>query len=274
MWSTPHFQQGGRCRSHRLRTPCAHQLRVHGSAERSCRSCHQEDQPKTRCQAHNQPAPVVPYLGNQNTTLQHPRSTFVLGRRYFERLPSSMHEVLTGLLILWLVPMAACGQDAEEEPHPGRLVAVAAGAGVAITGSLVALDQAWFEQYEQVPFQTFNDGDEWYQMDKAGPRLERLHPGPLRQGTAGLVRHFGGVSRWVGGSIGWSTLRGGVDGRPLGRLGLQLVGHGRQRGRHGPVHRAGPGLGRAAHRAEVLRPPHALRRQRPDLLGRPCRSAC
>ncbi|HRW91177.1 MAG TPA: hypothetical protein P5027_14600, partial [Flavobacteriales bacterium] len=112
-----------------------------------------------------------------------------------------MREVLTGLLILWLVPMAACGQDAEEEPHPGRLVAVAAGAGVAITGPLVALDQAWFEQYEQVPFQTFNDGDEWYQMDKAGHVWSAYTLGRYGKGLLDWCGTSEGVSRWVGGSI-------------------------------------------------------------------------
>ncbi|MCB0810189.1 MAG: DUF2279 domain-containing protein [Flavobacteriales bacterium] len=129
-----------------------------------------------------------------------------------------MREVLTGLLILWLVPMAACGQDAEEEPHPGRLVAVAAGAGVAITGSLVALDQAWFEQYEQVPFQTFNDGDEWYQMDKAGHVWSAYTLGRYGKGLLDWCGTSEGVSRWVGGGIGLVYLTGVelMDGRSAG----------------------------------------------------------
>ena len=42
------------------------------------------------------------------------------------------------------------------------------GAAVGLAGSYVALDQAWYAQYDRAPLHGFNDGNEWYQMDKTG----------------------------------------------------------------------------------------------------------
>jgi len=42
------------------------------------------------------------------------------------------------------------------------------GIGAGMTGAIVLLDQAWYSGYERSPLHTFNDGDEWLQMDKAG----------------------------------------------------------------------------------------------------------
>ena len=43
------------------------------------------------------------------------------------------------------------------------------GATVAIyTGTILALDQIWYKQYEQSSFHTFNDLGEWEDMDKVG----------------------------------------------------------------------------------------------------------
>ncbi len=35
-------------------------------------------------------------------------------------------------------------------------------------GSIVALNKAWYQQYEKTSFHTFNDAGEWLQMDKVG----------------------------------------------------------------------------------------------------------
>jgi len=43
--------------------------------------------------------------------------------------------------------------------------------GVSIAGlgsTFIVLNNAWYKQYQKVPFHTFNDAGEWLQMDKAG----------------------------------------------------------------------------------------------------------
>ena len=34
--------------------------------------------------------------------------------------------------------------------------------------TLISLDQAWYSQYQRVPFHGFDDGPEWMGFDKAG----------------------------------------------------------------------------------------------------------
>lgn len=39
---------------------------------------------------------------------------------------------------------------------------------VFFSGSLIALNHAWYKDYQRTPFHTFNDSKEWLQVDKAG----------------------------------------------------------------------------------------------------------
>lgn len=51
---------------------------------------------------------------------------------------------------------------------------------VALTaGSLVYLNQAWYAQYNSSKFHTFNDNDEWLQMDKCGHTFTTYQTGRL-----------------------------------------------------------------------------------------------
>ncbi|MES2132663.1 MAG: DUF2279 domain-containing protein [Bacteroidota bacterium] len=51
---------------------------------------------------------------------------------------------------------------------------------VALTaGSLVYLNQAWYAQYSSSKFHTFNDNDEWLQMDKCGHTFTTYQTGRL-----------------------------------------------------------------------------------------------
>ncbi len=51
---------------------------------------------------------------------------------------------------------------------------------VAITaGSLAYLNQAWYQQYSSSKFHTFNDNDEWFQMDKYGHTFSTYQSGRL-----------------------------------------------------------------------------------------------
>jgi hypothetical protein len=52
--------------------------------------------------------------------------------------------------------------------HKGRFW-TAAGVGVAAyTGTLLTLNNLWYDQYPRTSFHLFNDAKEWQQMDKAG----------------------------------------------------------------------------------------------------------
>jgi hypothetical protein len=47
------------------------------------------------------------------------------------------------------------------------------------TGSLIYLNQAWYQQYNTSKFHTFNDNDEWFQMDKYGHTFTTYQTGRL-----------------------------------------------------------------------------------------------
>lgn len=75
-------------------------------------------------------------------------------------------------------------------------------------GAFVALDQAWYAQYDRGRFHFFNDGEEWMQMDKTGHFFSTY---TLGSWSSAMLRHCGmqqGRSRWIGGSVGLVLLSG------------------------------------------------------------------
>jgi hypothetical protein len=74
--------------------------------------------------------------------------------------------------------------------------------GGVFTGTLIALDRAWYADFERGPLRGFNDGDEWLQMDKAGHVFSAY---TLSSWAHGAFRRCAPGERWplwVGGSAG------------------------------------------------------------------------
>jgi hypothetical protein len=77
-----------------------------------------------------------------------------------------------------------------------------------LTVTLLALDQAWYDQYDRGPLHSFDDSGEWLQMDKMGHLYSAYTLGSW--GHA-LMRDCGAspsASRWIGGSLGLVFLTG------------------------------------------------------------------
>lgn len=72
-----------------------------------------------------------------------------------------------------------------------RLRAVCAFQGVVWTGSLLALNKAWYSDYDRGPFHLFNDIGEWQQMDKVGHSFSAYWAAQL---SSGMFR-WSGVPR-------------------------------------------------------------------------------
>ncbi|MBL8002326.1 MAG: DUF2279 domain-containing protein [Flavobacteriales bacterium] len=104
-------------------------------------------------------------------------------------------------------PLRAQDTAATQVNRP-RLLGVAVGGGLVVAGTLVALDKAWYSQYERVPFQTFNDGDEWLQMDKVGHAYSTYTVGRWGKGLLDWSGVDDRTATWVGGSIGLIYLTG------------------------------------------------------------------
>lgn len=77
------------------------------------------------------------------------------------------------------------------------------GTSLALTaGSLVYLNQAWYQQYSSSAFHTFNDNDEWLQMDKVGHTLTTYQTGRLVMGAM----------KWAGCRRSSQLIVGGMSG--------------------------------------------------------------
>lgn len=77
---------------------------------------------------------------------------------------------LTLLLTLGALAFPAIGQ-LDSTLHKKLWIA----GGVAYGGSMVALNQLWYDQFERSSFHTFNDNAQWLQMDKAGHAMTAYH---------------------------------------------------------------------------------------------------
>lgn len=89
-----------------------------------------------------------------------------------------------------------------------RKLIVGLGTPVVMAGSWIALDQAWYADYERSPFHGFDDGAEWAQMDKVGHIWSAYTLGRVGQR---LFKWSGKSDRsalWMGGSLGLVYLTG------------------------------------------------------------------
>ncbi|MBL7935422.1 MAG: DUF2279 domain-containing protein [Bacteroidia bacterium] len=74
---------------------------------------------------------------------------------------------------------------------------------IALTsGSLIYLNQAWYQEYSTSTFHTFNDNNEWFQMDKYGHTFSTYQTGRLMMNAM----------EWAGYSKKHQLLIGGLSG--------------------------------------------------------------
>ncbi len=66
-------------------------------------------------------------------------------------------------------------QTPAEKPIRNRLLLTTTGQLIAYTGTLVALNQAWYKDYPRSSFHFYNDMKDWKQMDKLGHVVSSYH---------------------------------------------------------------------------------------------------
>lgn len=116
------------------------------------------------------------------------------------------------ILSLFVCPLAVSAQTAPDTLSSSSSVccvrAIAVGAGVAVVGAYVALDQAWYDQYPRSSFHWFDDGAEWYLMDKAGHAFSAYTLGAWGHASVSHCGASPGTARWLGGTVGLAFLTG------------------------------------------------------------------
>lgn len=107
-----------------------------------------------------------------------------------------------------ILPSAAHVPAETDSINTGRAWLVAGGTAVFATGSLIALNEAWYKDSERTAFHFFNDGDEWYQVDKLGHAFSTYQLGRTGRAAFRWAGFSEGASTWLGGSVGLIYLTG------------------------------------------------------------------
>lgn len=124
-----------------------------------------------------------------------------------------------------LISASAFAQDSvnyfktPSEFKKSRFVTATGTQALGYGGSLVMLSSAWYKEYDQTPFHTFNDSKEWLQMDKAGHFMAAWYLGRMNMdmlkwsgvgrrkavmyGAAGSFLYLTGIELLDGYSDGW-----------------------------------------------------------------------
>jgi len=87
-----------------------------------------------------------------------------------------------------------------------RKLILASSTAVLTTGSLLYLDQAWFDQYSTGKFHFFNDNKEWLQMDKAGHLYTNYQTSRLMMGAFNWAGFNKKQELFIGGTIGFAYM--------------------------------------------------------------------
>lgn len=131
----------------------------------------------------------------------------------FERLTGRSSLFLTALGVPFLAmaqgDSSNTGIAEKTDGHkPCCLRTVVGLAGAGAVGAYVALDQAWYAQYDRSSFHTFDDSHEWLLLDKTGHIFSTYM---LGEWGHAVLSHCGAsrrTARWAGGSIGLVFLTG------------------------------------------------------------------
>lgn len=83
-----------------------------------------------------------------------------------------------------------------------RKIVLASTSAAITVGSLIYLDQAWYQQYSTGRFHFFNDDGEWLQMDKIGHSFTTYQVGRLMMGAFKRAGYTKKQQLWIGGTTG------------------------------------------------------------------------
>lgn len=116
------------------------------------------------------------------------------------------------IIVLCLILKVSFGQGdsvhstISKPNYKTRKIVLATSTAVLTTGSLLYLDQAWFDQYSTGKFHFFNDNKEWLQMDKAGHLFTNYQTSRLMMGAFNWAGFNKKQELFIGGTIGFGYM--------------------------------------------------------------------
>jgi uncharacterized protein YfiM (DUF2279 family) len=86
--------------------------------------------------------------------------------------------------------------------NKNRFIPVGLAAGISWVGSTAALSHIWYSDFKKTSFHTFNDGQDWMQMDKAGHVFTAFHLSEASYRSFQWTGLSEKSSKWIGAGIG------------------------------------------------------------------------
>lgn len=113
------------------------------------------------------------------------------------------------ILIALAIIMSIGTYSQKDEPcSPCRKNAVIGIGVVGTVSSYYLLDQLWYDQYQRSPLHSFNDNNEWLQMDKVGHVMTCYTIGRMGSDIFKWTGMSDKKSNWIGGSVGLVYMTG------------------------------------------------------------------
>ncbi|MCC6371220.1 MAG: DUF2279 domain-containing protein [Bacteroidia bacterium] len=122
-----------------------------------------------------------------------------------------MPKALSGFLIIFISIVVAgktFSQTDSIKPQTlkNRKIILASTSGFLTCGSLVALNQAWYKDYNTGSFHFFNDDTEWLQMDKVGHFYTNYQMADLMMNAFDWAGYSKKQKLFIGGGIGFTYM--------------------------------------------------------------------
>lgn len=118
----------------------------------------------------------------------------------------SFHILILLLLVLKSSANYSGNDSITAKEYKNRKIILAASSAAIAAGSLIYLSQAWYLQYDEGQFHTFNDNAEWLQMDKAGHMWSTYNTSRLMMDAFDWAGFNRKQKLMIGGTIGFAYM--------------------------------------------------------------------
>ena len=121
-----------------------------------------------------------------------------------------MRNIPTSALLVFLLFLPFSVKTQSLDSLQRRQVILAAGTAGLYAGSMLALDQLWYEDFPRSPLHSFDDSKQWLQMDKLGHVTTSYQIGKAGYAAMKWAGAKDQTARWLGGGFGFIYL-GGIE---------------------------------------------------------------
>ncbi|MFY8138125.1 MAG: DUF2279 domain-containing protein [Flavobacteriales bacterium] len=122
-------------------------------------------------------------------------------------LQKALHAALTTCLVIF-TSLQMFAQKTEVDSLARRKKIILSSGAVLTTASYIGLNSLWYKGYPKSPLHSFNDNDEWLQMDKVGHMTTTYYLGMIGYESMRWSGMNENTSLFLGGSVGLIYMTG------------------------------------------------------------------